>query len=174
MAISDGLGLTAQGLSTLERTNIRADLSAIYHLAKEREAGAVLLGLPRTLRGDEAKQANWVRDFGKRLKKRSQLAVVYWDERFTSVEAERVLRQEGGDRLSLKGKVDRLAAVILLQSFLDAGCPGLFAGSDSAQDGQALDQEADPHAAVSSETPGEADFRDWGFEDHLHSEETDQ
>ncbi|MCW5964310.1 MAG: Holliday junction resolvase RuvX [Bryobacterales bacterium] len=157
LAISDGLGITAQGLPTLERTNIRADIGGIYHLATDREARAILLGLPRTLRGDEARQANWVREFGARLEKRSQMPVVYWDERLTSVEAERVLRQEGGDRLSMKGKVDRLAAVILLQSYLDAGCPGL-----SATGGDALDNQTEQAAL-----PSESDFGEWGFEDHL-------
>jgi putative Holliday junction resolvase len=131
LAISDPLGLTAQGLETFERSHIRADIGAIHQATSHWQAGAVLIGLPRTLRGDEAKQANWVRDFGKRLRKRNGLPVVYWDERLTSVEAERVLRQEGGDRLSMKGKVDRLAAVILLQSYLDAGCPGLESERES-------------------------------------------
>lgn len=133
LAISDPLGITAQGLTTLERTHIRADIGAIHQATVEWAAGAILIGLPRTLRGDEARQANWVRDFGRRLRKRNGLPVLYWDERLTSVEAERVLRQEGGDRMSMKGKVDRLAAVILLQSYLDAGCPGLDEGTETAQ-----------------------------------------
>jgi len=125
LALSDPLGITAQGLPTLDRTTMRVDIGTINRIASENGAASILLGLPRTLRGDEAKQAEWVRDFGARLKKRSGLPIVYWDERFTSVEAERVLKQEKGDRFSRKGQVDRLAASILLQSFLDAGSPGI-------------------------------------------------
>lgn len=138
LAISDALGITAQGLPTLERKNMRVDIGTINAILRENGASAILLGLPRTLRGDEARQADWVRDFGDRLQKRCSCPVVYWDERFTSVEAERVLKQQGGDRISRKGQVDRLAAVILLQSYLDAGAPGL--ASPSSAD---LDEEED-------------------------------
>lgn len=150
LAISDGLGITAQGLPTLERKNMRTDLGAIHHLLREREASAILLGLPRTLRGEEARQAEWVRDFGDRLKKRCGCPVVYWDERFTSVEAERVLRQQGGDRMSRKGQVDRLAAVILLQSYLDAGTPGLAPSSipETHEAGEYPDGEWDSEDTV--------------------------
>lgn len=154
LAMSDGLGITAQGLSTLERRTMRADLGAIHHLAATGEVGAYLLGLPRSLRGEESRQAAWVRDFGERLKKRSRLPVLYWDERFTSVEAERVLRQEGGTRQSLKGKVDRLAAVLLLQSYLDAGCPGLHEGELADLVPEDL---ADADAPDAAEPPGSAD-----------------
>ena len=125
LAISDGLALTALGLPTLERKNLRVDIGTLFHLASEREVGAFLLGLPRNLNGSEGSQATFVRDFGDRLRKRSKLPVVYWDERLTSVEAEGILWQHGGDRLAQKGKVDRLAAAILLQDFLNEGAPGL-------------------------------------------------
>jgi len=157
LALSDALAITAQGLPTLTRTNIRADIGTIHRLATEHAAGAILLGLPRTLRGEEGRQSAWVRDFGERIRKRTHVPVVYWDERFTSVEAERVLRQEGGDRLSHKGKVDRLAAVILLQSYLDAGRPGLAPHLDA---GPEMPQDA-PAA--------ELDFSGWGFEKPLDS-----
>ncbi len=136
LALSDGLGITAQGLPTLERKTMRVDIGTINAMLRDHGASAILLGLPRTLRGDEARQADWVRDFGERLRKRCGCPVVYWDERFTSVEAERVLKQQGGDRISRKGQVDRLAAVILLQSFLDAGTPGLASGAAPEPDSE--------------------------------------
>lgn len=131
LAVSDPLGVTAQGLPTYARVNLRADLLAIHLKAKELYASAILMGLPKSLQGEEARQAQWVREFGTRLQERSGLPVFYWDERFTSVEAERVLKLKrsgpagGKSRLVQKGQVDRLAAVLLLQSYLDAGLPGM-------------------------------------------------
>lgn len=130
LAVSDPLGVTAQGLPTYNRVNLRTDLVEIHKRAQQLGAAAVLLGLPKSLQGEEARQAIWVRDFGARLRERSGLPVLYWDERFTSVEAERVLKLQrsgggGKGRITQKGKVDRLAAVLLLQSFLDAGMPGV-------------------------------------------------
>ncbi|MCL4784649.1 MAG: Holliday junction resolvase RuvX [Bryobacterales bacterium] len=131
LAVSDLLGVTSQGLPTYHRKNLRADLLAIHLQAKELYASAILMGLPKSLKGEEAKQAQWVREFGTRLEERSGLPVFYWDERFTSVEAERVLKLKrsgpagGKNRLVQKGQVDRLAAVLLLQSYLDAGSPGV-------------------------------------------------
>lgn len=152
LAISDPLGVTAQGLSTYSRVNIRADLLAIHLKAKSLDASAILMGLPKTLKGEEARQAAWVREFGGRLEERSGLPVLYWDERFTSVEAERVLKlQRSGNsasksRMSQKGQVDRLAAVLLLQSFLDAGSPGFaveegFAEDDLESEDDTIDED---------------------------------
>jgi putative Holliday junction resolvase len=131
LAVSDPLGVTAQGLPTYHRVNLRSDLVAIHRRTQELHVAAVLMGLPKSLQGEEARQALWVRDFGTRLQQRCGLPVLYWDERFTSVEAERVLKLQrsgsrgGKARIGQKGQVDRLAAVLLLQSFLDAGMPGL-------------------------------------------------
>lgn len=138
LAVSDPLGVTAQGLQTYNRVNLRADLLAIHLEARRLSVSAFLMGLPKSLSGAETRQAGWVREFGTKLGERSGLPVLYWDERFTSVEAERVLRLERGGasggkrRLGMKGKVDRLAAVLLLQSYLDAGLPGL-APEDGAE-----------------------------------------
>jgi putative holliday junction resolvase len=130
LAVSDALGLTAQGLETFVRTNIREDLARLGRLAEEREVSRLLIGDPKTMAGGESRQARLVREFGDRLAARTGLPVQYWDERLTSVEAERVLR-EGGARMrsERKGAVDRLAAVILLESYLQwceihAGRPG--------------------------------------------------
>ena len=144
LAVSDPLGVTAQGLPTYARVNLRADLLAIHLKAKELDASAILMGLPKSLQGEEARQAQWVREFGARLEERSGLPVFYWDERFTSVEAERVLKLKRGgpagskSRLLQKGQVDRLAAVLLLQSYLDAGLPGVGI-EEGAEPGDLLD-----------------------------------
>lgn len=120
LAISDPLGITAQGLPNLVRSNKRADMAALERLAEDREVGLVLMGNPINMRGSEGRQSGWAREFGEALQKRTGLPVKYWDERLTSVEAGRVLRESGISIEKRAAAVDRLSAVILLQSYLDS------------------------------------------------------
>jgi putative Holliday junction resolvase len=120
LAISDPLGITAQGLPNLVRTNKRSDLAVLEQLAREREVGLVLLGNPINMRGNEGRQSGWVREFGSAIETRIGLPVKFWDERLTSVEAGRVLRDSGISIEKRAAAVDRLSAVILLQSYLDS------------------------------------------------------
>lgn len=120
LAISDPLGITAQGLPNLNRSNKRADLAALEALAREREVGIFLMGNPINMRGDEGRQSGWVREFARALQSRTGLEVKFWDERLTSVEAGRVLRSSGISIEKRAAAVDRLSAVILLQSYLDS------------------------------------------------------
>ncbi len=120
LALSDPLGITAQGLPTLERTNIRADLSALEKLIEEREVGEILMGQPLHMSGKEGRQAEYTREFAGRLTERTGLEVKFWDERWTTVAAERVLRESGISIEKRARAVDRLSAVILLASYLDS------------------------------------------------------
>lgn len=120
LAVSDGLGITAQGLPTLERRGLGQDLDALARLASEQGAALVLIGLPRHLSGTEGRQAEAVRRFGERLGRHTRLPVAYWDERLTTVEAARVLEAAESSLRASRRAIDRLSAVILLQSFLDA------------------------------------------------------
>jgi putative holliday junction resolvase len=120
LAISDPLGITAQGLPNLVRTRKRDDLDAIGQLAREREAGLILMGNPINMRGSEGRQSGWVREFAETLEKRTGLPVKLWDERLTTVEAGRVLRSSGISIEKRAAAIDRLSAVILLQSYLDS------------------------------------------------------
>ncbi len=120
LAISDPLGITAQGLPNLLRTNKRTDLAAIRQLAREREVALILLGNPMNMRGTEGRQSGWVREFAEALRTALGLPVKLWDERLTSVEASRVLRASGIGIEKRAAAVDRLSAVILLQSYLDS------------------------------------------------------
>jgi putative Holliday junction resolvase len=120
LAISDPLGLTAQGLPTLERSNRERDLAALLALAREREVTRWVMGLPLHLSGTEGVQAQKVRTFGALLAARSGLPVEYWDERLTTVTAQRVLREAELSLAKRRQAVDRLAAVVLLQSYLEA------------------------------------------------------
>ncbi len=121
LALSDPLGISAQGLDTLQRSTIREDIAALEAIAREHQVQLVLLGHPLNMRGDEGRQAVYTRDFAQRLTERTGLVVRFWDERLTSKEAERVLRQSGISIEKRANAIDRLAAVILLASYLDAG-----------------------------------------------------
>ena len=120
LAISDPLGITAQGLPNLERTRKRTDLAALAELARDREVGLILMGNPVNMGGSEGRQSAWVREFAEALEKQTGLPICYWDERLTTVEANRVLRQSGMSLEKRAAAVDRLSAVILLQSYLDS------------------------------------------------------
>jgi putative Holliday junction resolvase len=120
LAISDPFGISAQGLPNLFRTNKRTDLAALEQLAKEREVSLFLLGNPMNMRGSEGRQSGWVREFAAALERQTNLPVKLWDERLTSVEAGRVLRSSGISIEKRAAAVDRLSAVILLQSYLDS------------------------------------------------------
>src|SRR4051794_3426089 len=119
LAISDGLGITAQGLPTLHRTRIRDDLDRLAALCREREVTLILIGRPLHMSGDESRQAEYTREFGDRLAAVTSLAVEYIDERLTSVQAERMLRETGTSTDRRTGAVDQMAAMLLLQGFLD-------------------------------------------------------
>lgn len=128
LAVSDELGLTAQGLETLERRNNREDFAALARLAADRNISLFLVGNPIHMSGEEGRQAGFVRQFAETLSERTGIPVKLWDERLTTVEAERVLRQSGISIEKRARAVDRLSAVLILQSYLDSlgqeGDPG--------------------------------------------------
>ena len=120
LAVSDELGITAQGLETLQRTNIREDIERLAQLISEKNVSLILMGNPLHMSGAESRQAEHVRDFASRLSARTGLRVEFWDERLTTVAAQRVLKESGISIQKRAQAVDRLAAVILLESYLDS------------------------------------------------------
>ena len=120
LAVSDELGLTAQGLDTLHRTRVRDDIEALASLVDQYSVSQVLIGMPLHMSGDESRQSAHTREFAERLQRRTGLTVEYWDERWTSVQAERMLRDSGVKVDRKDGTVDRISAVILLESYLDS------------------------------------------------------
>jgi putative Holliday junction resolvase len=120
LALSDPLGITAQGLPTLQRVNIRTDLDALAKLAAEREVSQILMGQPLHMSGDEGRQVEYTREFAGRLAERTGLEITFWDERWTTVAAQRVLKESGASTGKRSKAVDRLSAVILLASYLDS------------------------------------------------------
>ena len=120
LALSDPLGITAQGLPTLQRTRIREDLDALAKLAEEWDVRLILMGHPLHMTGKEGRQAEYTREFAERLQERTGIELVYWDERLTTVAAQRVLRDSGISIAKRAAAVDKLSAQILLGSYLDS------------------------------------------------------
>lgn len=119
IALSDPLGITAQGQPTLHRTRVREDLERLAAIAQDNGVRLILVGEPRHMSGDQSRQSEYTREFAERLAKRTGLEVRFWDERLTSVQAERVLKESGISIEKRARSVDRLAAVLLLESYLD-------------------------------------------------------
>ncbi|MGH9601527.1 MAG: Holliday junction resolvase RuvX [Terriglobales bacterium] len=119
MAVSDPLGITAQGLETLRRKNKRTDFEALARVLEQYEIAEIVVGYPLRMSGVAGPQAEKMAAFAEQLRHRFQLPVHLWDERLTSAEAGRVLRET---EMSIRRRgqvVDRLAAVLILQSFLE-------------------------------------------------------
>ena len=119
MAVSDRLGITAQGLETLQRKNKRSDLEQLGRLIRDYQVREIVIGLPLRMSGLEGIQAEKMQAFAADLRKRFGLPVHLWDERLTSAEANRLLR-ETDLSIEKRGKaVDRMAAVLILQGFME-------------------------------------------------------
>lgn len=118
MAVTDPLGITAQGLETLRRKNKRTDLAALERVIREYGVLEIVVGLPLRMSGAEGIQSGKMREFVAVLEKQFRLPVHLVDERLTSVEANRVLRDSEMSIKKRAGAVDRLAAVLILQNFL--------------------------------------------------------
>jgi putative Holliday junction resolvase len=120
LALSDELGFTAQGLKTLEREGRRDDIETLRKLAVESRVELFLIGDPIHMSGAPSRQGEYTREFARELEYKTGLPVKFWDERWTSREAERTLRGSGIAHGERKPAIDRLSAVILLQSYLDS------------------------------------------------------
>jgi putative Holliday junction resolvase len=123
LAISDPEARLAFPLSTYTRRSRQLDAQYFRALVEHEGVRHILVGLPLHLSGEEGAKAIEARAFGAWLGEVSQLPVLYWDERFTTVEAEQALLAAGLTNKRRKSRRDRVAAQILLQSYLDAGCP---------------------------------------------------
>jgi putative holliday junction resolvase len=120
LAVSDELLLTAQGLPTMERTNIGEDLSRLADLLVKWQVTLILIGNPIHMSGKEGSGSAWVREFAEKLERRAGCPVRLWDERLTTVEASRLLKESGISRQKRGRAIDRLSAVILLQNYLES------------------------------------------------------
>lgn len=120
VAVSDQLGLTAQPVLTLVRKNLKQDLKSLGRLLRKFGCSAIVLGHPLYMSGDVSPQAAKTQAFAESLRSAFALPVHLWDERLTSAEAHRHLRAAGRPASGHREVVDQVAAVLILQSFLDA------------------------------------------------------
>ena len=120
LAVSDELGITAQGLPTLQRSNLRADLDALSQLIQQYSVHLVLAGNPLHMSGHDSPGTTRAVEFTDLLRARTGVEIRLWDERLTTREASRVLRESGISIQKRAQAVDRLSAVILLKSYLDS------------------------------------------------------
>ena len=120
LAISDPLAITAQGLDTILRQNKRRDLAQLERVIREHNVAEIVMGLPLRMSGAEGIQAEKMQAFAEEIRRRFKVPVHLWDERLTSAQANRLLRETD---MSIKRRgavVDRMAAVLILQSWMDA------------------------------------------------------
>ncbi|MBF5044700.1 Holliday junction resolvase RuvX [Aggregicoccus sp. 17bor-14] len=123
VAVSDGLGLTAQGVTTVRRTNLKADLTALKALVQEHEAERFVVGLPLNMDGSEGPRAEASRKFADQLTAATGLPVEFWDERLSTVAATRTLLEADVSRAKRREVIDQMAAQFILQGWLDARQP---------------------------------------------------
>lgn len=121
VAITDALGMMAHPLRTLSRRGVRKDTELIVAIVREREVERVVVGLPLELDGTEERSARLARQIGEAVAEAAAVPVVYVDERYSSVEAERRLIAAGVSRARRKEVIDQMAAVILLEDWLRSG-----------------------------------------------------
>ena len=122
VAISDPLFLTAQGIEIVRRKapgKLRQTLARINELKEEYEVGKIVLGFPKNMNNTEGERCEKTLELKEMLEKRTGLEVVLWDERLTTVEADRTMMQVGIRRENRKEYVDELAAIFILQGYLD-------------------------------------------------------
>lgn len=122
VAISDPLGLTAQGVETIERkeeNKLRKTCARIEELIAEYGAEAIVLGLPKNMNNTEGDRAEKSKKFGAMLEQRTGLPIILWDERLTTVAAEQILIESGVRRENRKAVIDKVAACLILQGYLD-------------------------------------------------------
>jgi putative Holliday junction resolvase len=121
VAVSDAMGWTAQGLGVVTRQSHAKDVAAIQALLAEYRISAYVAGLPVEMSGQEGDQADRVRHFCGHLERLTGLPVRYQDERLTSVQSEKVLIEAGVRRSRRRQVIDQMAAVLILQAWLDSG-----------------------------------------------------
>lgn len=123
VAISDSLGITAQGVEIIRRESpnkLRKTLARIEELIAEYQVETIVLGLPKNMNNTEGERVELTKEFADKLQRRSGLPVVLWDERLTTVAADKIMMEAGVRRENRKDYVDKIAATLILQNYLDS------------------------------------------------------
>lgn len=119
VAVSDALGWTAQAVTVIRRQNLKEDLRALRQIVEEYEIKKFVVGMPRRTDGTNGPEAEKVRSFAKKLEGEFNLPVEYWDERFSTTAAEKILLEGDVSRAKRKTVIDKVAAAVILQAYLD-------------------------------------------------------
>lgn len=128
VAVSDPEGWLARGVTVITRTTLSRDLSAIQSIAREEGVEKIVVGLPRRLDGTIGPQAEKAQEFGRTLQERIGIPVVFWDERLSTVAAQKMMISTGVKKAKRKSTIDMAAATVLLQGYLDYVGGGADAG----------------------------------------------
>ena len=123
VAVSDSLLLTAQARPTLYRKDLEQDLRRLGQLAQENEVSKIVIGKPLHMDGRESRQSGKIARFARKLSKTLGLPIIFWDERLTSFAAEQHLEEMGLNWRKRREQVDKIAAMFILQSYLDSRKP---------------------------------------------------
>lgn len=119
IACSDALLMTAQGIETIRRTSLENDFSRLRELISEYEVHELVVGMPKNMNGTKGDRAEKTEEFVEKMKAVIDLPVIFWDERLSTVMAERQLIAADVSRKKRKGIIDKMAAVVILQGYLD-------------------------------------------------------
>ncbi|MCC3864856.1 Holliday junction resolvase RuvX [Terrisporobacter petrolearius] len=119
VAVSDLMGLTAQGVTTIKRVGKKKDIEEIKKIISEKQVNKIVSGLPKNMNGTVGQQGEKVQKFCELIKQETNLPIEFWDERLSTVAAERSLIEGNVRRENRKKVIDMLAAVIILQGYLD-------------------------------------------------------
>jgi putative holliday junction resolvase len=131
LAVSDPLGLTAQGLETLQRQNKRLDFEKLQKVIGEYQISEIVVGYPLRMSGEEGIQAERMQLFAEELRQRFKLPVHLWDERLTSTQANRLLRETDMSIRRRGQVVDQMAAVLILQNWMESRDGGFSVSTPS-------------------------------------------
>ena len=119
IACSDALLMTAQGIETIRRTSLENDFNRLRELISEYEVHELVVGMPKNMNGTKGDRAEKTEEFVEKMKGVIDLPVTFWDERLSTVMAERQLIAADVSRKKRKGVIDKMAAVVILQGYLD-------------------------------------------------------
>lgn len=119
IACSDALLMTAQGIETIRRTSLEKDFNRLQELITEYEVHELVVGMPKNMNGTKGERAEKTEEFVEKMKEVIDLPITYWDERLSTVMAERQLIAADVSRKKRKSVIDKMAAVVILQGYLD-------------------------------------------------------
>lgn len=131
VAVSDPLGLVARPVETVQSVSLNADTARLAAIARELEVEIVVIGDPVHMSGEAGAMSKRAHKFGQKLAEVSGLPVVYCDERLTTVEAHRILQESGASPKEVRGRIDAVAASVILQSYLNTFKPPRLPGGSS-------------------------------------------